>query len=121
MVKVPGGRTANYAKTSHFRTVLQLTPAALELHLQRLTEKLRSGVHGKVREAIQQSIARILVGVDGSLTIEAKPGGLLGLEGNPGQAGGQEDLTLTTLSTAGRQWKLIASGQSIIVGVPRRQ
>src|SRR3974377_1701193 len=85
--KVPGGRTANYAKPSHCRTVLQLTPAALELHLQRLTEKLRSGVHGKVREAIQQSIARILVGVDGSLTIEAKSGGLLGLAGRgPGPA-----------------------------------
>ncbi len=46
-----------------------------------MTEKLRSGVSGKVREAIQQSVARILVGVDGSLTIVAKPGGLLGVEG----------------------------------------
>ena len=94
--------------------------AAPERHLEEITEKLRSGVNGKVREAIQQSIARILVGGDGSLTMEAKPGGLLGLEWNPGQGGGQEDLTLTTLSTAGRQWKLIASGQSI-VGVARRQ
>jgi hypothetical protein len=47
-----------------------------------MTEKLRSGVNGKVREAIQQSVARILVGADGSVTIEAKPGGLLGVEGN---------------------------------------
>jgi hypothetical protein len=36
--------------------VLQLTPAALERHLQGMTEKLRSGVNGKVREAIQQSV-----------------------------------------------------------------
>lgn len=60
--------------------VLQLTPAALDRHLQGLTEKLRSGVNGKVREALQQSIARILVGSDGSLLIEAKPVGILGLD-----------------------------------------
>jgi hypothetical protein len=65
--------------------VLQLTPAALARHLEGMTEKLRSGVNGKVREAIQQSIARILVGGDGSLTIEAIPGGLLGLDGNISQ------------------------------------
>jgi hypothetical protein len=41
-------------------------------------------VNGKVREVIQQSIARILVGVDGSLMIEAKPGGLLGVDGDHG-------------------------------------
>ncbi len=96
--------------------VIQLTPTALERHLQGMTEKLRSGVNGKVREAIQQSVARILVGVDGSLTIEAKPGGLLGLEGNLGQVGDREDptlLALTTLSTAGRQWKVIAAGPRI--------
>jgi hypothetical protein len=46
-----------------------------------MTEELRSGVNGKVRQAMQESIARILVGVDGSLTIEAKPEGLLGVEG----------------------------------------
>ena len=68
--------------------IIQLTPAALEHRLQGMTEKLRSGVKGKVREAIEQSIARILVGVDGSLTIEAKPGGLLGLDGDLGQTGG---------------------------------
>jgi hypothetical protein len=60
--------------------VVQLTPAALERHLQGMTEKLRSEVNGKVREAIQQFIDRILVGVDGSLTIEARPYGLLGVE-----------------------------------------
>ncbi len=37
---------------------------------------------GPDRKAIEQSMARILVGVDGSLTIEAKSGGLLGLERN---------------------------------------
>jgi len=61
--------------------VIQLTPAALERHLEGITDKLRSGVNDKVREAIQQSVARILVGGDGSLTIEAKPEGLLGVEG----------------------------------------
>jgi len=97
--------------------LLQLTPAAPELRLQGMTEKLRSGVNGRVREAIQQSIIRILVGVDGSLTIEAKPGGLLGLEGNLSQFGGPEDSTLlssTTLSIAGRQWKLIVTGQTSV-------
>jgi len=63
--------------------VIQLTPAMLERRLQGMTEKLRSGMTGRVREAIQQSIARILVGVDGSLTIEAKPDGLLGVEETP--------------------------------------
>jgi hypothetical protein len=53
--------------------------------LQGLTEKLRSGVNRKVREAIQQSVARILAGVDGSLTIEAKLGGLLGIERSLGR------------------------------------
>jgi hypothetical protein len=96
--------------------VVQLMPAALERHLQGMTEKLRSGVNGKVREAIQQSIARILVSTDGSLTIETRTGGLLGLEGNLGQVGDREDPTLlapTPLSTAGRQWKLIAAGRTI--------
>jgi hypothetical protein len=60
--------------------IVQLTPSALEHRLQGMTEKVRSGVKGKVREAIEQSVARILVGVDGSLTAETKPGGLLGLE-----------------------------------------
>ena len=36
-------------------------------HLQGMTEKLRSGVNGKVREAIQQSVARIVVRVDGTV------------------------------------------------------
>ena len=92
--------------------VVQLTPAVLERHLQGMTEKLRSGVHGKVRKAIQQSIARILVGVDGSLTIEAKPGGLLGMEISTahlenGQA--QSLVEPSTISVAGRQWRIIAA------------
>jgi hypothetical protein len=60
-------------------------------------------------------VAGIVVGVDRSLTIETKPGGLLGLEGNPSQVGGQKDPTLltpTTLSIAGRQWKLIVTRQT---------
>lgn len=59
-------------------TVVQLRPAALERHLQGMIEKSRSHMTGGVREVIQQSIARILNGVDGSPTIEAKVTGLLG-------------------------------------------
>ncbi len=89
--------------------VVQLMPAALERHLQGMTEKLRSGVSGKVREAIQQSVAGILVGADGSLTIEAKPGGLLGLEGNPVQLDSHEGLGMSEdaiVSSGGRQWRV---------------
>jgi hypothetical protein len=92
--------------------VLQFAPAALERHLQGMTEKLRSGVNGKVREAIQQSVARILMGVDGSLTIEAKADGLLGLEGNLGQLecrGGRSLTEPSTLSAPGGQWRLITA------------
>ncbi len=92
--------------------VVQFTPAMLERHLEGMTEKLRSGVNGKVREAIQQSIARILVGVDGSLTIEAKPGGLLGLDSSLAQLECREGRTLiepSTHSARGRQWKLITA------------
>jgi hypothetical protein len=66
-------------------------------------------VNGKVREVIQQTVTRILVGGDGSLTIEVKPGGLLGLEGNVARLDGQEGWTLlehSIASSAGRQWQL---------------
>jgi hypothetical protein len=53
----------------------------VERQLQGMIEGLRSGVNGKVREALQRTVRRILVEVDGDLTIEAKPGGLLGLDG----------------------------------------
>ncbi len=92
--------------------VVQLTPAALERHLQGMTEKLRSGVNGKVRETIQQSIARILVGGDGSLTIEAKMDGLLGLEVNVAQLNGQEGQPLCEhglVSPGGRRWRVITA------------
>jgi hypothetical protein len=62
---------------------VQLTPAMPEQHLEGMTEKLRSRVSGKVRGAIQQSVARIPVVVDGSLTIRAQPSGVLGLERPP--------------------------------------
>jgi hypothetical protein len=41
-----------------------------------------------VREGIDQSVNPIPVGVDGSLAIEVKPGGLLGLNGNIAQSEG---------------------------------
>ena len=53
----------------------RLTPAAVEQRLQGKTEKLRSEEPGKVREAIEQFIARTLVSGDGDLTIKAMPGG----------------------------------------------
>jgi hypothetical protein len=92
--------------------VVQITPARLERHWQGLTEKLRSGVNGKVREAIQQTVTRILVGVEGSLTIEARPGGLLGLDGNITQGDCQEEgdlLEHDIVSPGGRQWKVITA------------
>ena len=82
-------------------------------HPQGLTEKLRSGVNGKVREVIQQAIARILVGTDGSLTINAKPGGLLGLEEHLAQVDGQQEersiLEHGIASAGGRQWKVFTA------------
>ena len=89
--------------------ILQLTPAALQRHLEGMTEKLRSGVNGKVREAIQQSVAKILVGTDGTVTVETKPDGLLGVEGiyvrmeDEGEGGiVQQTLDLSS----GRGWKV---------------
>jgi chromosome segregation ATPase len=58
--------------------VLQLTRHALERHLEGMTEKLRSGDTGRVREAIRASVERIVVGEDGTLSMDVKPEGLLG-------------------------------------------
>jgi hypothetical protein len=89
--------------------VVQLTPAALERHLEGMTEKLRSGVNGKVREAIQQSVARILVSVDGTVTLETKPDGLLGVERIHVRLDGEEEGRInqqTLPSSSGRRWKV---------------
>ncbi len=78
-----------------------------------MTEKLRSGVSGKVREAIQQSVARILVGVDGSLTIEAKPGGLLGVKDRFAQLWCRGDgpiMGRTIRSVTDRQCRVVGTG-----------
>ena len=74
-----------------------------------MTEKLRSGVNGEVREAIQQSVARILVGVDGSLAIEAKSHGPLAQEHAIPQLGAGAHNSLIEqwiLSPNRRCWKL---------------
>jgi len=68
-------------KTCYFGAALQLTSAALERDLQGKGEKLRSGENGRIREAIQQVIARMMAGVDGSRTIQAKLEELLGTGG----------------------------------------
>ena len=81
-------------------------------HPQGLTENLPSGVKGKVQQVIQQAIARILVGVDRSLTIGAKLGVLLGLQGNVAHLDGQEGLSLLErglVLPAGRRWKVITA------------
>lgn len=91
---------------------MQLTPVMLERHLQGMIEKPRRGMTGGVREAFQESVARILVSVDRSVTIDARPGGLLALERNLTQlANGQIEPLLepSTLSAGGRQWRLIAA------------
>jgi len=61
-----------------------------------------------VREAIQQSIARILVGVDGALNLEAEPKGLLGLVGTLAQLGcrGTGPLIVQWESPDYRRWKI---------------
>lgn len=43
--------------------VLQHAPAVFQHRHQGIIEKLRSGVAGRVREAIEQSAARILAGI----------------------------------------------------------
>ena len=86
-----------------------ITPAALERHLQGMTEKLRSGVNGKVREAIQQSVARILVGVDGTVTLETKPDGLLGVKAIHVRLDGEEERGLIQQSfhpSSDRRWRV---------------
>jgi len=89
--------------------VLRLTPAALERHLQGMTEKLRSGVNGKVREAIQQSVARILVSVDGTVTLETKPDGLLGVKAIHVRLDGEEErgpIQQSFHSSSDRRWRV---------------
>ena len=61
--------------------VLQLTPAALDRYLQALVQELRSGVQGKVRDAVERTVGKITVGIDGTMTIEARTDGLLGIDG----------------------------------------
>ncbi len=87
-----------------------LTPASLERHFEGMTEKLRSGVNGKVREAIQQSVAKILVSVDGTITLETKPDGLLGVEGIQVRLGSGEEIPVmrqAVTSSSGRHWQVI--------------
>jgi hypothetical protein len=57
-------------------------------------------------------VARILVGVDGSLTIEAKPEGLLGLEEDPVHLEGQDGRSVfehVIAPPGGRQWRVITA------------
>ena len=65
-------------------------PVEIQLGLARLDWRLRSRVHRKVWEAIRQSVVLIMEGVDGSLMIEAKSGGLFGMDGTLDQSGWEE-------------------------------
>jgi hypothetical protein len=83
--------------------------AALEHRLQGMTETLRSGVTGKDREAIEQSVVRIVVAVNGSMRNKENLGGLPGVDRTVGQLKGQADSTLFVLatpSTSARGWKM---------------
>ena len=91
-----------------------MTPQALERHLESLVEMLRSGMTGRVREAIRASVEKILVGTDGSLTLEVKPEGLLGTQASIAQLScrgiGTEPIMERTIpSSIGRQWKVIGT------------
>ncbi len=90
--------------------VVQLTPAALQHHLQGIIEKLRSGVAGRVREAIEQSVAQIVVAADGTMTLVARPEGLLGVEGTSASLGRRESgpiMGQTDTILNGRHWEVV--------------
>ncbi|HTU00369.1 MAG TPA: hypothetical protein VMG58_01085 [Candidatus Sulfotelmatobacter sp.] len=81
----PGHRAAMVAELDEVKQkqapgALQLMPATLRRHLEGVTEKLRSGVNGKVREGIQQLVTRIVVGLDGSLAIDGNAENVLGVK-----------------------------------------
>ncbi|HTU03693.1 MAG TPA: hypothetical protein VMG58_17805 [Candidatus Sulfotelmatobacter sp.] len=61
--------------------VADLMPATLRKHLEGIAETLRNGPVGQVRDAIEQTVSKITVAADGTLTIEPKAAGLLGLQG----------------------------------------
>jgi site-specific DNA recombinase len=82
-------------------TIPQISAAALQQRLQALKERMRSGDAPKVREAIQETVGRILVGVDGSLTIEAKPDGILG-----------RDTTIAPLGCRGTGTNVVRTGST---------
>ncbi len=75
-----------------------------------MTQRLRSGVHGKDREALQQSVAPILVGADGTVTVKTKPDGLLGVEGIHVRLDGREQSPMirqAISSSSDRHWAVI--------------
>ena len=93
-----------------------MTPQVLERHLEGLVERLRGGVAGRVREAIEQSVAQIVVAADGTMTLVAKPDGLLGVEGTSASLGCCESgpiMDRAIRSVTGRQWKVIGIGRGI--------
>jgi hypothetical protein len=71
---------------------------------------VRSGESGKVREAIEQSVWRIVVEGNGPLVIKTKPDRLLGRDGNVvcNECRGQQNLPDGGIPLQSvRRWKLI--------------
>ena len=94
------------------RGMLQLTPQALVRRIEGMVEKLRSGMTGRGREAMRASAEKILVGEDGSLTVEVKREGLLGTQTVVAASGDRWSgpmLERSIRSGTGRQWKVIGT------------
>ncbi len=70
-----------------------------------------SGRRTAKQQAIRRAVAGIVVGGDGSMTIEARPGGLLGVNGTIAQVDREEGALIDprTLSAGGRVWNLITA------------
>ncbi len=86
---------------------------AADGHLASLTEQLRRGDTGRVREAIRAPIENTRVGEDEPLTLDVKPQGLLGAQttiAHSGCRGTGPIMERTIQSSTGRQCKVIAAG-----------
>jgi hypothetical protein len=77
-----------------------------------MAEKRQGGVNGKVRDAIQQLVARILVGGDGTATVETKLDGLLGVQAIIVRWDGKGEggrIQQSFHSSNGRRWRVTAA------------
>lgn len=75
-------------------------------------QKRQGGVNGKVRDAIQQLVARVLVGGDGTATVETKLDGLLGVQAIIVRWDGKGEggrIQQSFHSSNGRRWRVTAA------------